>query len=130
MLVLMAIAFGESARAQSPPTQEPEMAVEEIVVTATRLADTIQELRRVPGQVYVVTAEEIERTKPRTVQEAIRQVPGIVLYDQNGNRFQPLVDLRGFNARPNPTTSFFVDGVRVNEPNSTAVNFDLIPIRM
>lgn len=129
MLVLMAIAFGESARAQGPSTREAELAVEEIVVTATRLADTIQELRRVPGQVYVVTAEEIERTKPRTVQEAIRQVPGIVLYDQNGNRFQPLVDLRGFNAQPNPTTSVFVDGVRVNEPDSNGVNFDLIPIQ-
>jgi iron complex outermembrane receptor protein len=119
----------KAAGAQSSPPQEQELAVEEIVVTATRLADMIEELRRVPGQVYVVTSQDIQRTKPSTVQEALRQVPGIVLYDQNGNRFQPLVDLRGFNAQPNPSLSVFVDGVRVNEPDSNAVNFDLIPIQ-
>lgn len=121
--------FGEAARAQGPSAQEPELAVEEVVVTASRLADAIQELRRVPGQVYVITTQDIQRTQPSTVQEAIRQVPGVVLYDQNGNRFQPIVDLRGFNGQPNTTTSVFVDGVRVNEPDSNAVNFDLIPIQ-
>jgi len=127
--VLLVIASGEPAGAQAPSSPETELAVEEIVVTATRLADRIQELRRVPGQVYVITAQEIERTKARTVQEAIRQVPGVVLYDQNGNRFQPLVDLRGFNGQPNPSIAVFVDGVRVNEPDSNAINFDLIPIQ-
>jgi iron complex outermembrane receptor protein len=127
---LLAVALGSKAAwAQASPSQEQELAVEEIVVTATRLADTIEELRRVPGQVYVVTSQDIQRTKPSTVQEALRQVPGIVLYDQNGNRFQPIVDLRGFNGQPNPTTSVFVDGVRVNEPDSNGVNFDLIPIQ-
>ncbi|HSB79626.1 MAG TPA: TonB-dependent receptor [Candidatus Methylomirabilis sp.] len=125
----LVMSLGSAARAQAPSPQEPELAVEEVVVTASRLADAIQELRRVPGQVYVITAQDIQRTQPSTVQEAIRQVPGVVLYDQNGNRFQPIVDLRGFNGQPNPTTSVFVDGVRVNEPDSNAVNFDLIPIQ-
>jgi iron complex outermembrane receptor protein len=129
MLLLMPAVFGDSAWAQAPPAQEPELAVEEVVVTATRLADVIQELRRVPGQVHVITSQDIERDRPRTVQEAIRQVPGLVTYDQNGNTFQPLVDLRGFNSQPNPTISVFVDGVRLNEPDSNAVNFDLIPIQ-
>lgn len=127
--VLLVIASCEPAGAQAPSSPETELAVEEIVVTATRLADMIQELRRVPGQVYVITAQEIQRDKPRTVQEAIRQVPGIVLYDQNGNRFQPMVDLRGLNGQPNPSIAVFVDGVRVNEPDSNAINFDLIPIQ-
>ncbi len=118
-----------AAGQQTPPSQETELAIEEIVVTATRLADTIGELRRVPGQVYVVTSEEIARTKPGTVQDALRQVPGIVFYDQTGNPFQSTIDLRGFNAQPNPSVSVFVDGVRVNEPDSNAVNWDLIPIQ-
>ena len=127
ILVLLAIGFREPAQAQ--PVGERELPVEEIVVTATRLADIIQELRRVPGQVHVITTEQIQRERPRTVPEAIRQVPGIVTYDQNGNTFQPLVDLRGFNAQPTPTISVFVDGVRVNEPDSNGVNWDLIPIQ-
>ncbi len=126
---LLVIVSCEPAGAQAPSSPETELSVEEIVVTATRLADMIQELRRVPGQVYVITAQEIQRDKPRTVQEAIRQVPGVVLYDQNGNRFQPVVDLRGFNGQPNPSIAVFVDGVRVNEPESNTINFDLIPIQ-
>ena len=129
VFLALALASRKSAGAQAPPAQEPELVVDEIVVTASRLADAIQELRRVPGQVHVITAEDIERSRPSTVQEALRQVPGIILYDQNGNRFQPAVDLRGFNGQPNPSISVFVDGVRVNEPESNTVNFDLIPIQ-
>lgn len=129
MLFTAPLAPRGSVGAQEVPAQERELAIGEVVVTATRLPDTIEELRRVPGQVYVVTAEDIDRTRPSTVQGALRQVPGIILYDQNGNRFQPQVDLRGFNAQPNPSISVFVDGVRVNEPESNAINFDLIPIQ-
>lgn len=127
--VLWIIALGGPAQAQAPPATEPELRVEEVVVTATRLADSIQELRRVPGQVYVVTAEDIQREKPRNVPEAIGKVPGIVFYDQVGSSFQPSVDLRGFNAQPNTGIAVFVDGVRVNEPDSNGVNWDLIPIQ-
>jgi outer membrane receptor protein involved in Fe transport len=37
--------------------------------------------------------------------------------------------MRGFNAQPNPGISVFVDGVRINDPDSNFVNFDLIPIQ-
>jgi iron complex outermembrane receptor protein len=127
--LVLGFASSGSAGEQPPPSKEPVLDVGEVVVTATRLADTMEELRRVPGQVHVITAEDIERTRPSTVQEALRQVPGLILYNQNGNRFQPVVDLRGFNAQPNPSISVFVDGVRVNEPESNAINFDLIPIQ-
>ncbi len=129
LLIVLSLGLWASGAAGQPASPEPEQTLEEVVVTASRLADTIQELRRVPGQVYVITTKDIDRIKASTVQEALRQIPGIVLYDQNGNRFQPLVDLRGFNAQPNPSISVFVDGVRVNEPDSNAVNFDLIPIQ-
>ncbi|MGE5849156.1 MAG: TonB-dependent receptor [Candidatus Methylomirabilota bacterium] len=129
IVILSIFAFGASAQAQEPPAPETELKLEEVVVTATRLADSIQELRRVPGQVYVVTAEDIQREKPRNVPEAIGRVPGIVVYDQVGSPFQPTVDLRGFNAQPNTGIAVFVDGVRVNEPDSNGVNWDLIPIQ-
>ena len=117
------------AAAAEPPAAEAEHPVEEVVVTASRLPDLIQDLRRIPGQVYVITAEEIQQQNARTVQEALRQIPAIVQYDQTGNTFQPTVDLRGFNGQPNPGISVFVDGVRINDPDSNAVNFDLIPIQ-
>ncbi len=129
LLIILCQGLWAPWAAGEQPSAEPEQTLEEVVVSASRLADTIQELRRVPGQVYVITSEDIVRSKPTTVQEALRQVPGIVFYDQTGNPFQRTVDLRGFNAQPNPSVSVFVDGVRVNEPDSNNVNWDLIPIQ-
>ncbi len=110
-------------------SQEHELVGEEMVLSATRLADMIQELRRVPGQVYVITAKDIQQQNARTVQEALREVPSIVMYNSVGNTLQPTVDLRGFNAQPSSGISVFVDGVRINDPDSNAVNFDLVPIQ-
>ena len=109
--------------------REQELVGEELVLTATRLADMIQELRRVPGQVYVVTAQDIQQQNARTVQEALRQVPSIVSYNSVGNTFQPTIDMRGFNAQPASGVSVFVDGVRINDPDSNAVNLDLVAIQ-
>ncbi len=50
------------------------------------------------------------------------------MYDAVGNSFQQTIDLRGFNGQPVNSTSVFLDGVRVNEPDFNAVNFDLIPL--
>jgi iron complex outermembrane recepter protein len=134
-LVVLSILFAlnrvvlPSPDALAAAEPEQELVGEELVLTATRLADTIQELRRVPGQVYVITAKDIQQQNARTVQEVLREVPSIVMYNSVGNSLQPTVDLRGFNAQPNPGISVFVDGVRVNDPDSNFVNFDLIPIQ-
>ena len=118
-----------AATAQEKPAGESEVTLEPVVVSSTRLADMVQELRRVPAQVYVITAKDIQQQNARTVPDALRQVPSIVLYNSVGNPFQPTVDLRGFNAQPNPGISVFMDGVRINDPDSNFVNFDLIPIQ-
>jgi iron complex outermembrane recepter protein len=125
------LAAANLAAAQAPATPAPDAAatLEEVVVSGSRLPDAFQALRRVPGQVYSITRDEIEQSHPRDVPEALRQVPGIVLSDISGNGLQPIVDLRGFNAQPAPGVTVFVDGVRVNEPDSNTVNWDLIPIQ-
>jgi len=131
--IVLAAMLGWGSLAPLPTVQaaqeEPELRLEEVVVSAARLADLIQDLKRVPGQVYSVTAEEIQRERPRSVQEALRQLPGIVLYDQIGNTFQSTLDLRGWNSQPVPSVAVFVDGVRVNEPDTNFVGLDLVPIQ-
>jgi len=49
------------------------------------------------------------------------------MYDLVGNAFQQTIDLRGFNGQPVPSTSVFVDGQRINDPDFNTINFDLIP---
>lgn len=83
---------------------------------------------RVPGAARVLTAADLDASAGRTLADALRSVPGVVLYDQVGNAYQPTVDLRGFNATPVPATVVLVDGVRVNEADFGQVNWQLIPL--
>ena len=99
----------------------------EVVVSSTRLPDAPVDARTLPAKVTVITAEDIRKSGARTVQEAIQQATGIVMYDGVGNAFQQTIDLRGFNGQPVPSTSVFVDGQRINEPDFNTINFDLIP---
>jgi outer membrane receptor protein involved in Fe transport len=82
--------------------------------------------------VLVVEREELESAGVRTLQEALRHLPGIHLTDEQGNAFQQSLAVRGFTASPvtglAQGISVFLDGVRVNEPAVEEVNFDLIPL--
>ena len=106
----------------------PAESLPETVVSSTRLPAGGQvNIYDTPAKVTVITAEQIRQSGAKTVQEALQQETGIVSYDQNGNPFQTSIDLRGFSGQPFPATSVFVDGVRVNEPDTNVTNFDLIP---
>ena len=123
--VLLFVFFTSTIHGAEPPREDT---LDPVVVTDTRLRDVEQPASRVPGKVIVVTADEIRNLGATTVQEVLQYQTGIVLYDSIGNELQQTIDLRGFNGQPVPTTSVFVDGVRVNEPDFNTINFDLIPI--
>src|SRR2546428_7821891 len=122
---LTVITFAES-HAQ---TEEPQpYQLEEVVVSSTRLPGEKVSTYDIPNKITVITAEQIRNIGAKTIQEAIQYETGVILYDANGNPFQSTVDLRGFNGQPFPSTVVFVDGVRVNEPDTNVANFDLIPL--
>jgi outer membrane receptor protein involved in Fe transport len=86
------------------------------------------ETARLPMQPYVYLSSDLEASGAKTLAEALRGLPGVVLYDQVGNGYQPTLDLRGFNASPVPATVVLIDGVRQNEPDFGQVNWQLIPL--
>jgi outer membrane receptor protein involved in Fe transport len=108
-----------------------ELPVEEIEVRAPA---------RLPGgrsagdglEVLVLDVRELQATGARTLQDALENVPGLHLADEQGNSFQQDLSLRGFTASPvtglPQGLSVFLDGVRVNEPAVEEVNFDLVPL--
>jgi len=122
-VVLLSYLVASTTHAQS----EDVIETREVVVSSTRLPDAPVDARTLPAKVTVITAEDIRKSGAKTVQEALQWASGVVMFDSIGNAFQQSIDLRGFNAQPVPTTSVFVDGVRINEPDFNTVNFDLIP---
>ncbi|MFQ5839678.1 MAG: TonB-dependent receptor [Candidatus Methylomirabilales bacterium] len=113
---------------QAPEEEkEPFLRLPEVVISATRLPGSPVDLSQVPTQVRVIDREEMSERGAQSVPDAVQFEPGVTLYDEVGNAFERKLDLRGFNSIPVPTTAVFLDGVRLNEPDFGAVNFELIP---
>ena len=98
------------------------------VVTGTRLGAVDE---RTPVQVDEIPMAEAP-PGPTGAAEAIARLPGVSVFDDQGTRAQPTLEIRGFRLSPvvgvSQGVSVFLDGVRINEPDAQEINFDLIPM--
>lgn len=97
----------------------------EVVVTATRDAE---ETVKVPAHVTVVTAEQIETSNAQNVPQALRALAGVHITDISGNQRNYNVDLRGFGESSQQNILLLVDGRRVNLPDLSGPDWNLIPL--
>jgi vitamin B12 transporter len=94
--------------------------MKEVVVTATR-TETPPE--KVGGSAFtVITAADIEAKKLNTVEEVLREVPGLDVTSTGGLGAQTSVLIRGADAK---NTLVLVDGVIYNDPSSPDRSADL-----
>src|SRR4030042_273241 len=61
--------------------QKEDVTLEEVVVTATR---DVEEIRKVPANVTVITKEEIEKSNARATVDLLRDEVGVVVRDYYG----------------------------------------------
>jgi outer membrane receptor protein involved in Fe transport len=120
-----------AAQAQDQAVAPGDQMVEELTIEApSRLGGGAA---RTDGlTVQVMGREELEAGGARTLQEALQQLPGVHLNDEQGNGYQQDLAMRGFTVSSvtglSQGISVFLDGVRLNEPAAEEVNFDLIPL--
>ncbi|MBQ7248563.1 MAG: TonB-dependent receptor [Deltaproteobacteria bacterium] len=100
------------------PAPKDSVALEPVVVTATRMETPLQE---VIGSCTVITAEEIAAKQYRTVQEALKSVPGLDVVRAGALGQQTSVFLRGGNSEH---VLVLIDGVVANDPSMPGRNFD------
>ena len=89
--------FGEGAMAQ-------QMVLEEIVVTARKREESLQE---VPLAISVFSADDIDRSEFKGLEELSLQMAGLQHSDQGGQRpgrFNPAIRFRGMNVNSNIPT--------------------------
>lgn len=114
--------------AQDPgtSTQTPSRETEPVVVTASR---TAQDPFRSPYTVDIVTSEQVGRRSYRTLPQALREVPGVLVQETAPGQGSPFV--RGFTGYLN---LLLIDGVRLNNsvfrsgPNQYWNTVDLLGI--
>lgn len=86
----------------------------------------------VPARVTVLDARRVDAYEPRILSDVLPQLAGYSSYDDLGSAYKLNVSTRGFYASPvvglPQGVAVFLDGVRMNEPEASQVNFDLLPM--
>lgn len=118
-----------TARADSTHADSVAHRLARIVVSGARLStsSTGRDALRV-DRIDAIRAP----THAAGLADLLRAQPGVNLTNDQGNRAQPTLELRGFTLSPvagvPQGVSVFLDGVRINEPDAQEVNFDLVPM--
>lgn len=113
------------SQAQDGDERSEVPVLDEVVVTATRREEQI---RKIPGNVTVITEEDLENWQRKTVADLLRSQEGIVVRDLLGNGKTAQVDLRGFGETAPYNTLVLLDGRRVNEIDLSGVDWTQIPL--
>ena len=86
----------------------------------------------VPARVTTLGAEDVDAYEPRVLSDAVRQVAGFSTYDDLGSPYKLNISSRGFYSSPvvglPQGVAVFLDGIRMNEPEASQINFDLLPM--
>ena len=106
------VAFGEEAS-----DAEPVLETREVIVSATK---TPLPIDQVTSAVQVITGEELERKKIKTVIDGLRLGQGVFATSSGGPGTEATVKMRGAFARH---TLVLIDGVIVNSPTTGAYDF-------
>lgn len=92
---------------------------EPIVVTANRAETPVS---KVGLSVSIITADDIARLQAPGISELLRTVPGLATTRSGGIGTLSSVFIRGASS---DHTVALIDGVKINDPSSTAGGFDL-----
>jgi iron complex outermembrane recepter protein len=122
VFLFIPVPFSLSAQDKTEPE---EVTLDEVVVTATR---DVEEVRKVPANVTVITREEIVNSTAQTITDVMRDEVGVVVRDIYGTGKTASVDVRGFGETAPLNTLVLVDGRRVNEIDLSGVDWSQIPL--
>ncbi|MGH9330356.1 MAG: TonB-dependent receptor family protein, partial [Vicinamibacterales bacterium] len=89
----------------------PGALAEELDVLGSRMAGSEAMLRRIPGSIDVLTRDALDRSHVFTTSEALRQVPGVSVRDEEGFGLRPNIGVRGLNPTRSSKVLLLEDGV-------------------
>lgn len=92
-------------------TLQPAAIAEEVAVTANRIADTPEEMQRIPGAVDLLDKETLEISRVFNFAEALRKLPGVNVRDDEGFGTRPHISIRGTNPTRSTKVLLLEDGI-------------------
>ncbi|GAU08750.1 TonB-dependent receptor [Desulfoplanes formicivorans] len=109
----------------SSPNPDQVFEMDEYVVTGTSTKDQI---KNIPRNVNVITAEDIEKSTAQNLPELLGREAGIQLIDDTGVPGRSKVDIRGQGEHAATNVLVLVDGHRINSVDMSGANFTTIPL--
>lgn len=95
-------------------TEEPATEQKPIRMPLTEIIGTAPSaLDHIPGSGKVVTSESIERNHRFTINEALREVPGVHVRDEDGLGIRPNIGIRGLDPTRSRKVHILEDGVPI-----------------
>jgi outer membrane receptor protein involved in Fe transport len=136
VLAVLAVLIPSPALAQQPDTVRTDSTAHELppieVVGSIAPAAGPTIGSGVPARVTTLSADEVDAYEPRILSDAMKGVAGFSTYDDLGSPYKLNLSSRGFYSSPvvglPQGVAVFLDGVRMNEPEASQVNFDLLPM--
>jgi iron complex outermembrane receptor protein len=132
ILLLMFIVSGsnllyaqDTAQDREKEKSVPRFELDEIVVTATRIEEPIQ---NIPRNVTVITSEDIEQSPSNNIVDLLARESGVNLRSLFGTDKQAVVDIRGMGDTSVSNVVVMVDGIRLNPPDLAGPDFSSIPL--
>jgi Fe(3+) dicitrate transport protein len=101
-----ALAQALSAVAPGPGETASAIGVADVIVIGER-----SNLLTIPGSGATIEAEDIERSRPLTINDALRQVPGVFPRDEEGLGLRPNIGIRGLNPTRSTKVLLLEDGI-------------------
>jgi len=107
--------------------RQPRLELDEIVVTANKIDEP---LNQVPRNITVITSEDIEQAPSKNIVDLLNREVGMNIRSLFGSDKQSAVDIRGMGATAASNVVVMVDGVKMNAPDLSGVDFSAIPLEM
>ncbi len=102
-------------RAEAPVLDVKRLTLEELMdIDVYSAARRLEPIQGVPSAVYVLTNEDIRRSRVTSIPEALRLVPGVDVARVDANKWA--VSIRGFNTRSANKLLVLVDGRSIYDP--------------
>ncbi|MCZ8131043.1 MAG: TonB-dependent receptor [Steroidobacteraceae bacterium] len=113
---LAAVAAVLATAAATPPVQAQPATAEPAPGGRSTLADVIvigsrEALTRIPGSGQIIDREALEAARVYTINEALRQVPGVLARDEEGMGLRPNIGIRGLNPTRSSKVLLLEDGL-------------------
>ena len=124
-IALESILFSNSARAQIAPPPDYDQKLKSVTVSATRSGTPLDEI---PLNTTVLTKEALEVSPDQTIDQVLKNVPGVILNDTPYYQKDPTgqgINVRGLG---NARTLVLIDGVPANDAFYGTVQWNLVPM--